>query len=297
MDKALDKISLYKMRIFNTIIKCNSMKAASRHLSIPYSSLMLEIRRLEKALGAILLVKDKKRTVLTEDGEKFSAFSQEFLDRFNEQNFADLSSNNNEITIASTYGMCEVHITTIIKKLCGIMPSLKINLMAGGEFMDFTSHDCDIVLGPKLTNRPDLSQKYITTFDYYLYANSEYLNKYGTPKNIDDLSNHKLMIFNRELSNYDDILPLDNVFIESTSYRSLFNLVESGHGIAPVTDDQIKNYSSKESNLIKLFPDYICERNKYYFLYRKHSDKITIIDKVFELAYSVFNETTLESAD
>src|SRR5438477_6632581 len=91
MDKSFDKVSIYRMHIFNAVIKCKSAKAASRELSIPYTTLMLEIRRLEKTLGTLLLVKDKKKAVLTEEGIKFAKFSQEILDIFNEQNFTDLS--------------------------------------------------------------------------------------------------------------------------------------------------------------------------------------------------------------
>jgi len=68
------------LRTFLAVAQCRSFTAASQLLALQQSTVSQHIRRLEKALGGLLFVRDTHSVVLTPEGEAMIGFAESILD-------------------------------------------------------------------------------------------------------------------------------------------------------------------------------------------------------------------------
>lgn len=75
---------LMQLRYFCEVCRCGSVTHASENLHVSQPSVSVGIRELEEGYGINLFYRDKKRLVLTEEGEFFYQKALEILDMVND---------------------------------------------------------------------------------------------------------------------------------------------------------------------------------------------------------------------
>jgi DNA-binding transcriptional LysR family regulator len=283
----LEKISLKRMQYFQEVVKQQSITGAARILRMPISTLDREIMLLEKALGTSLRAKDKKKLTLTEDGIKFTKYSAESLNRFYDYNFGGVENKIAEITISSTHGICELYIPKVVQMFSEQYPDIRVNINAGEQFLQLNTNYSDIVIGPNIPNRPDLSQIFIKEFKYYMFSTQEYLEKHH--KDIEPKNNHNLILHDENIDKYIEKFPNSKCIATSNSYRTLIELGKLGMGIFPITMQGIKHFTNDFENFKVIFDD-PCETENVYFIKFKHSNKMMLVNKIKSIIDEIFRE-------
>ncbi len=289
MKIAPEKATLQKMIYFQEVVNNGSIRKAALVLHIPPSTLNYEIKTLEKLLGTALIATDKNKLTLTEDGKKFAAFTADVIQGFKNLDLGGVENKITEIVIASSYGICEVYIPKIMDVFMKDYPEIKIVVKSGPEFSSFTSHYCDVVIGPHLANRPDLSQTFLKEFHYYLYASKGYLEKKAMPKSLKDLPFHDCLVYDPTIASYSEKYNFREAKVESNSYRTLIEFAKLDHGIFPLSQEGLERLLDNKSDFVRLF-DTPCETEANYFIYHKHSPKLMMIKKIKEIAEKLFNQ-------
>lgn len=288
MSIPLEKISLKRLEFFYDVVKHGSITAAAAFLKMPITTLSREIKLLEETLGTPLKAKDKKKISLTEDGKKLATYASNVLQAFYNLEIGGVENHVSEIIIAAGHGTCEIYLPKIIDTFYKEYPDIKIIIKAGPDNLNFTSSHCDIVIGPNLKNRPDLSQTFLKEFKYFFHASREYLAQNGTPTTIEDLKKHKLLLYDINTASYIKKINASSCNIESNSYRTLIELGKLNQGIFPLTGEGLREYLGGKSDFVRLL-SIPCDVEQDYFIYHKHSTKLMIIKKIKDITERIIN--------
>lgn len=280
----LDKISAEKCLIFNTLIRSGNVATAAKALQLPVSKIHNELKSIEKAVGMPLLLRDKRKIVLTPVGARIADFARIVTEGLKYLDPSLTVEEVEDLNIATTHSLAETVIPSIIEEFHKQFPKVKINIFSGSEYLDFTNQDIDIVLGAPLSNRADITKTFIADFTYALYASKEYLKRKGTPKDFEDLKDHDFLI-HRSLpfieENMKDI-PI-NMVATSTNYRALLELTRKGLGICFLCKDFLKAGLHSDRDLVNILKDFENKTLKLCFLSRKFSHKSILINALQEI--------------
>lgn len=189
-------IDIEKLRTFYYVIKEGSLLKAASILEKNYTTLSKHLSDLEETYNVKLFTRQRKHLVLTDTGNELFKLAQSTIPNLENGATEILSprKQSNKLRIVTTTGVMGVWIISKVKQLAQEFPDLQIAIMTTNADIDFDTSKADVGILPKQASK-GLSQKKIKTFNFQLFANSEYIEKYGMPQNLEDLKNHKLISF------------------------------------------------------------------------------------------------------
>ena len=284
----LDKISAEKCLIFNTLVRYGSVSTAAKALKIPVSKVHNELKSIEKAMGSPILLRDKRKILLTPLGTRFADFCRVVTEGLKHLDQSFVPEEALDLNIATSHGWAESLLPEILAKFHMHYPTVKVNIFSGAEYLDFTQQDIDIVMGMPITNRADITKTYIADYTYAFYASKDYLARKGTPQSFNDFVNHDFIEFRGSsiLEQNTKNMSL-NVVATSTNYRALLELTRRGLGICFLCKDFLKFGFYSNENLVSIIPEYEHKSVKVCFMSRKFSHKSTSINALLEATQEV----------
>lgn len=194
-------MNLEKLRIFFHVAREGSLKKVSSYMDLTPPSISKYIADLEKTLGYSLFFRKKRGLELTEKGHllyESCADSILTLEGCLQNSLAKKKSPLKELSIVTTNGALSILLTRIICDFLDFNPDVNIKLMTTNENIDFKASKADVGVLPKSYTQEGIHYKKLITFHSKLFASKEYLEKYGRPKDIKDLANHRLISFYTE---------------------------------------------------------------------------------------------------
>jgi DNA-binding transcriptional LysR family regulator len=152
--------------------------------------------------------------------------------------------------------------------------------------LDLGMREADVAIRMMMPRQPGLVQRHLLTVRSHVYAAHSYIQKYGKPKSVDELDQHRLIIFGEDArapvqdvnwllreGNPDQATRL--VVLRVNNTYGIFRAVESGLGIASLPD-----YLARESTKIDMvLPDLNVRTTDVYFTYPeelRHSKRIAV---------------------
>ena len=279
-------IDLEKLRSFYYVIKEGSLLKAARALDKNHTTLSKHITDLEQSYNVKLFIRKRKRLELTEKGKELFTLAQNTIPNLENGATEILSKSTtstaslNRLRVITTTGVIGIWVIRKINELKKEFPDLKPAVITTTSNMDldFESSRADVGILPKFQSK-SLSFKKIRTAQHALYATQEYLDEYGVPETIEDLSKHKLISYYSDLEgNLGNIdwhltrgLPNNCVRESTLSVNSGFLVFEAGcqsMGIIPM----MKGYEYiNSSGLVKILPEETGPLFELCFITRKNS--------------------------
>ncbi len=286
----LDKISAHKCLILNTIIRQGSPSAAARTLKLPVSKIHNDIKSIEKAVGGPILLRSQRKVVLTPLGEKFAEFARVVVEGIHYLEEEKPQNNVTDLVIGCPNAFAQSYMPDILMNFHEKHPGVKVHLYTGIEYMDFTLKDVDVVIGLHLDNRIDLTQNFLFTTEYCLYASKRYLDQFSVPKTLSDLKKHKLLNFiglEEDGKNYASLIRDQEVCITSNNSNALVELCENNLGIGCFASDVIKLQGKHGTTLVPILENEFKETFKFYYLSRKFNQKALVIQTLKDICFQV----------
>jgi DNA-binding transcriptional LysR family regulator len=122
--------------------------------------------------------------------------------------------------------------------------------------------------------QPDLIQRKLFSMHFHAYASPEYLKRSGTPRSLQDLDNHRIMVLGGNAPNYlQDVHWLTKVARDGKAPRvprfvinsvlGLLRACQCGLGIAMLPDYLVE----EDGGLVQLFGDIDSFAFEAYFVY------------------------------
>jgi DNA-binding transcriptional LysR family regulator len=277
--KKRKSMDLNKLKIFHAVAKFGALNLASAELQMRTSTISVSISNFEKEIKCKLFRRHYRGMELTLEGEKLYRSSKLIFD---ECEFAlkELSKENENIRkvlrISTSWGIASSNwFVQNISRFIEKHPDILIRLL------DYRSSEVDyietdIFICPYIYDKPNLIQREVKKFCFRMFASESYISKFGKPEKIEDLDNHRLISFTRELlnpfSNVDSIINIGrenqnprDVVIEVNSNICLLKLIKNGVGIGVISIE-----SEVESELVPILesnelilPTYISYEKKY----------------------------------
>jgi DNA-binding transcriptional LysR family regulator len=196
------------------------------------------------------------------------------------------------LKIATTMAIASVWIMPYIGDFLKKNPRIRLMVIGNDEELDLKTRQADVSVRPFMANQPELIQELISVFHLKLYASSEYLKKYGTPKMPEELDQHQLIVFGYDTVNpYSDInwplklgMPeglLRDPYLCINTSSGMRQAAENGHGIIALAEEFP---GLAKSNLVEVLSEIEKPNIPIYYVYPKQlagSKRVMALGKYF----------------
>lgn len=188
-------------RSFLETLRRGSLSGAARTLKLTQPTIGRHVAELESALGTVLFTRSQKGLQPTGAALELAPYAEAMA-----STAASLvraaSAGSDEVRGAVRIGASEVFgvevLPPILTALHGQQPKLALELVASNEVTDLLRRDVDIAVRNLRPTQSALVGKKIGDVTLGLYAHRNYLDAHSVPREIDDLSHHALIGYDRE---------------------------------------------------------------------------------------------------
>lgn len=253
------------MRIFIRVVERGSMSGAARDLDIGQPAISERIDKLEKHLGARLLMRSARTLTCTNEGMVFYERCKNIISSVEEA--VSLVSQDETVTagtvrIAAPQCFGEVIVPKIIGRSRERFPQLKIDLVLNDNVVDPVTEGVDISLRLGELGQGSFSAHRLGYVDRLLVASPAYLKRHGKIEVEGDLYKHPFIRVRGIFSN--ERLPLQQssreagnapirTAITTSHWRPMFELIKAGAGIG-VVQEPACIHSVTAGELVRLLP-------------------------------------------
>jgi DNA-binding transcriptional LysR family regulator len=185
-----------KLRIFHAVADKGSLTHAGDVLHLSQSAVSRQIRALEESLAVTLFHRHARGLILTEQGELLFDATQAMVKRLDATAARIRDSEDEvfgELRVTTTTGFGTLWLAPRLARLYEKYPALKIDLMLEERVLDLPMREADVAIRMKEPSQADLIRKRLMNIKMRLYATPEYLAANGTPRTMDDFSQHRLI--------------------------------------------------------------------------------------------------------
>jgi len=265
-----------KLRVFHAVAEAGSFTHAGETLNLSQSAVSRQISALEEALAVPLFHRHARGLILTEQGET--------LNRTVREVFAKLAMTETLLTESKEKPTGRLKVTTTVafgstwlaprlKDFLDHYPEITLSVVLDDAELDLAMREADVAIRMHPPRQPDLVQRHLLTISWIVFASKEYLDAAGTPQRIEDLAEHKLVIYGDYRPPVPDINWLADAAkragvtrkpaLEMNSIFGMLRAVRSGLGIAALPDYMVE----ETAGLVRVLPDVKAPKVDAYFVY------------------------------
>ncbi|NTF81760.1 LysR family transcriptional regulator [Agrobacterium rhizogenes] len=247
-------------RTFLAVLQHGSLSAAARELGLTQPTIGRHIDALEEAIGAELFTRSQQGLLPTDAALALKPYAETLANTTAAllrvaSSSRDRVSGTVRISASEVIGV-EV-LPPILAGLQAAYPDLTIELSASDAVEDLLQREADIAVRMVAPAQDALLARYIGSIPLGLFAHRNYLERYGEPKNIRELHQHKLIGFDRQTAYIRTMMKryplLDGVSFTFKSDHSiaLHNALRAGIGIGFYQIPLAK----RDGELVRLLPE------------------------------------------
>ena len=279
-----------KLRIFHTVAEAGSFTHAGDSLHLSQSAVSRQISGLEESLGVALFHRHARGLILTEQGETLYRTAHDMSARLamTEAMLTDASEKpRGELKVTTTVGFGSTWLTSRIREFTEHYPDVTLHLILNDRELDLGMREADVAIRMHEPVQGDLVKRKLVQVHRHIYASPEYLARNGTPSTIDDLAEHKIIVYGEQaptvIADVNWLLMLGGKgagkrlrpILKVNNIYSTLLAVESGVGIAGLPDYMVQGHS----RLTRVILDVEGPAFDTYFVYPeelRHSKRVAI---------------------
>ncbi len=272
-------ISLEQLKTFYYIATHKNLSAAAQALKIDKSSASRHLRSLESFLQRPLCIRSGHGLQLTSFGDHLLEKAKLILSEMKtlEESFSENSEEVGGIfRITSTHALIATWLTYFLDLFIHKHPKLRLEIVGSNAPLDLQLEGIDAAIRPYTPNTPRLIQVPLMRWRLSLFATQKYIDKFGSPKTVEDLDRHRLLVFRDDLIQFPPTytaFPLyagskqgvpRKPFLTINSVPGMYNLVNHHVGIgcfAPASP------YFQEFNFVPVLPHLVSSEVEVYYTY------------------------------
>jgi DNA-binding transcriptional LysR family regulator len=206
------------MNVFVRIVEVRSFSKVATDLGLPRSTVTDAIKALEARLGVSLLHRTTRVVRPTLDGEAYYQRCLSILSEIEDAEDAFAGTTPKGSLRIETHGVLARHF--LLPSLPDFMtrfPNIQIHIGEGDRLVDLVREgvDCTIRVGDPVDS--NMTSRKLTDLEEVTCAAPTYLERFGTPQNIDALKGHQMIGFRSTATG--SILPLE--FVQNGILRTV----------------------------------------------------------------------------
>ena len=285
---------------FVYVAEHESFTRAAKELGISTAQVSRQISALEKRLNIKLLYRTTRKVSLTEEGRVFYQHCRGVLDGLDaaEQAVSNLQSKPQgriKLTAPVTYG--EQQLLPLVNDFMVQYSDIEVTAFLSNQKIDLIDGGYDLAIRIGKLSDSTMMAKKLSRRTNFVCAAPTYLEKYGTPHSLSDLSQHNCLLGTRDYWHFIDFKEMDskktdygknadkekNLRVSGTvQYNSGHSLVDAalkGLGIVQLPDYYVQQYLAS-GELVSLLDNYREPEESIWAIYphnRHLSPKIRLL--------------------
>ncbi len=266
-----------KLRIFHAVAEAGSFTHAGEGLGLSQSAVSRQVSALEADLQAPLFHRHARGLILTEQGDLLYRTVREVVQKL-ETTRMRLTDNrerpHGELRVTTTVGIGTNWLAPRLGEFMELYPEITLNVILTDDELDLAMREADVAIRVREPVQADLIRRRLFTMHFHAYASTAYLKKYGQPKALDDLDQHRILAYGASAAHYlrninslqtagrDLRRPRDATLLIN-NITALRRAVSNGVGIAVLPD----YLAGPNSNLVRILPEADMPELECYLVY------------------------------
>ncbi|HET9929568.1 MAG TPA: LysR family transcriptional regulator [Polyangiaceae bacterium] len=186
------------LRHFLAAARERSLSGAARRLGVEHSTVGRRIASLEQSLGAALVERGPAGLELTRLGTRVARLAKEM--EHAAQRIAKLASaKRSTVRLVAPTGFLAL-LSPGLARLRKAEPGVALEIVSAGRRVDLRNGAADLAIRVGPSEDEHLVTRKVGEVAFALYAARSYLDRHGRPADLDDLSEHSVVGFQRGLS-------------------------------------------------------------------------------------------------
>lgn len=258
---------------FVAVAETQSFSAAAKKLNISTAQVSRQITALEKRLQVKLFYRTTRKVSLTQESELYYQHCRHLLD--------DLDAAEQAITNLHQYPQGKIKLTTpITYGEQRILPLVNDFVAMYNEievYTELTNHQVDLIEGGfdlaiRTGQLPDssLMASPLSKRASYICASASYIEKYGSPRSLSELSEHNCLLGLKDHWKFVDNGKRRSIKVRGNlRYNSALGLVDAavkGLGLVQISDYYVKPYI-ESGQLVRLLSDFTAPAETIWAVY------------------------------
>jgi DNA-binding transcriptional LysR family regulator len=162
-----------------------------------------------------------------------------------------------------------------LHEFTALYPEIRISMIVTDEELDLSMREADVAIRTRKPTQPDLIQRKLFSIGFHAYCSPEYIKRFGTPRTLDDLDAHRIIMLSDSqvpphLQNRNWLVEAGRngsgpreAYFKVNNILGLVRACQQGLGIAALPD-----YLVEENNrLVQLFGESDSIQLDTYFVY------------------------------
>lgn len=202
-----------ELRTFLAVAKAKSLNKAAQELGVSRMTAGREIRRLQDAIGAQLVVFGKTGAGLTGRGEELARGLQRLDQEIHTLTYdmrGEVKSAEGTVRVSVMDGVGMVFVVPVLNRLAKEYPRIRVEMKSTNTYLSILDGHTDIIVGFNRDDHIDLTSTQMGTFHFRPFASRDYVERRGVPT-VDDLERHHFIDFARFYSNAEAWKPWRNL--------------------------------------------------------------------------------------
>ena len=184
------------MRLFTRIVELGSFTRAAEELQLPRATVTHAIQQLEGRLGARLLQRTTRHVSPTPDGTAYFERCQRLLADFEETEGAFAGARPRGKLRVSLQGTLARHyVLPRLPEFFARCPEVELEIHLGDRLVDLVREGFDCALRGGELRDSSLVARRIALLPEATVGSREYLRRFGTPRSLEDLKDHRAVNF------------------------------------------------------------------------------------------------------
>ena len=234
---------LEDMAMFVRVVEAGSITKAAEQLNIAKSAVSRRLKELETRLGSQLISRTTRQSNLTQAGEQYYQKVHHILsevDALNEETSGTPTRIEGTLKMTAPLSFGLMHLNDVIDEYANQHPELNFELDFSDRHTDLIEEGFELAIRIRELQDSSYQAKRLALIRYALCASPEYLERMGTPKTLDDLSEHEFLQYGMSKSSAIELIDEQGKKhqvavigkIKANNGDFLREMAVKGHGIA-----------------------------------------------------------------
>ena len=234
---------LEDMAMFVRVVEAGSITKAAEQLNIAKSAVSRRLKELETRLGSQLISRTTRQSNLTQAGEQYYQKVHHILsevDALNEETSGTPTRIEGTLKMTAPLSFGLMHLNDVIDEYANQHPELNFELDFSDRHTDLIEEGFELAIRIRELQDSSYQAKRLALIRYALCASPEYLERMGTPKTFDDLSEHEFLQYGMSKSSTIELIDEQGKKhqvavigkIKANNGDFLREMAVKGHGIA-----------------------------------------------------------------
>lgn len=189
-------MQLDDLNLFAKLAHAGSLSATARQLELTPAAVSAALKRIEGELGLRLVERTTRSLRFTKEGEQFAQTCESMLAEWSQGKAALQQSARGSagvIRVAAPADACLQFLGEWLATYADTHPGTQIVTLVGDRMHDLTREAVDIAIRYGALDDSSLTSRLLCTSERVLVASPAYLKRFGIPKTLAELANHRCL--------------------------------------------------------------------------------------------------------